>query len=248
MNRTSHRFWLVIVCLAAILALPGMAIASAALHPLQQSAPDPTGDWQRVQSDGKIVFGTAADYPPFEFYNSNFELDGFDIALARAIGDELGVDVEFKDFAFDGLIGAVQLGQVDAAIGAISVTPERQQVVDFTNLYYIGNSVVLAKTSFTATVTSATDLADLRVGVQRGSTYQQWAQRNLVDKGLVAQDDLVPYSTPSEMIRALRNGSIDASLLGQATAELAEARNDDLHIVGVSFNQQQFAIAAPNGS
>lgn len=248
MNRTSHRFWLVIACLAVVLAAPRLAIASATFHPSQQSAPDPTGDWQRVQSDGKIVFGVAADYPPFEFYNSNFELDGFDIALARAIGSELGVEVEFKDFAFDGLLNAVQLGQVDAAIGAISVTPERQQVVDFTNLYYIGNSVVLARTSFTATVTSATDLADLRVGVQRGSTYQQWAQRNLVDKGLVVQDDLVPYSTPSEMIRDIRNGSIDVGLLGQATAELAEKRNDDLHIVGVSFNQQQFAIAAPKGS
>ncbi len=248
MKQNRHRLWLALTCLLVTMVLPGMAFAASAVEPAQQTALDPANDWQRVQANGKLVFGTAADYPPFEFYNSNFELDGFDIALARAIGAELGVEVEFRDFAFDGLLNAVQLGQVDAAISAISVTPERQQTVDFTNLYYIGNSVVLARTTFTETVTSATDLADLRVGVQRDTTYQQWAQRNLVDKGLITQDDLLLYSTPSELIRDIRNASIDVGLLGQATAELAEKRNEDLHIVGISFNQQQFAIATPKGS
>ncbi|MFO7631125.1 MAG: transporter substrate-binding domain-containing protein, partial [Caldilinea sp.] len=248
MNRLLQRTWLLPALLLLALSLPGMAMASSIIQVEQQTPPDPATDWQRIQAAGTIVFGTAADYPPFEFYNSNFELDGFDIALARAIGDALGVEVEFKDFAFDGLISAVQLGQVDAAIGAISVTPERQQAVDFTNLYYIGNSVVLASTSFTGTVNSATDLADLRVGVQRGTTYQAWAQNNLVAKGLIAQEDLLTYSTPSEIVRDVRSGAIDVALMGEATAQLAADRNDDLHIVGVSFNQQQFAIAAPKGS
>ena len=49
------------------------------------------------------MVGTAADYPPFESYDENFRIAGFDVALMRALGDELGVEVEFKDFAFDGL-------------------------------------------------------------------------------------------------------------------------------------------------
>lgn len=235
-----------LMLLAAL--LPSVLLASDIPNARQQPAADPATDWQRVQSAGKIVFGVAADYPPFEFYNSNFELDGFDIALAKAIGAELGVDVEFRDFAFDGLINALQVGQVDAAISAISVTPERQQMVDFTNLYYIGNSVVLASTSFTETVNSATDMSGLRVGVQRGTTYHAWAQKNLVEKGLVAQDDLATYSTPSEIVRDVRGSVIDVALMGEATAKLAADRNDDLHLVGVSFNQQQFAIASGKGS
>lgn len=145
-----HRFLFALFWLLGALLLPAPGEASSAIgsSSFRQTAIDPANHWQRAQAAGKLVFGTAADYPPFEFYNSNFELDGFDIALARAIGAALGVEVEFRDYAFDGLLNAVVLGQVDAAIGAISVTPERKQLVDFTNLYYIGNSVALARKDF----------------------------------------------------------------------------------------------------
>ncbi|MFZ1767933.1 MAG: transporter substrate-binding domain-containing protein [Caldilinea sp.] len=248
MQRSLRIFWLLAIMAVLVALLPGTSLASGNPGLVQQPPPDPATDWARVQAAGTLVFGTAADYPPFEFYNSNFELDGFDIALARAIGEKLGVAVEFNDFAFDGLVNAVRLGSVDAAIGAISVTPDRQQVVDFTNLYYIGNSVALATASFTGTVNAPSDLSGLRVGVQRGSTYQTWAQHVLVDAGVIAQDDLTVYSTPSEIIRDLRNNSLDVGLLGQLTAELAVQRNPALQVVGAQFNQQQFAIAAAQGS
>ncbi|MBK8048828.1 MAG: amino acid ABC transporter substrate-binding protein [Anaerolineales bacterium] len=170
----------ILFMLIALIVVPTAHAASPA-----QDLPDPAGDWARVQKAGKLVLGTAADYPPFEFYNSNFELDGFDIALATALGKELGVEVEFNDYAFDGLLDQVKLGNVDAAIAAISVTPERSAEVDFTNLYYIGNGAVVAAPAFTATITSPADMAGFTVGVQLGTTYQAWAQEHLVDAGLI---------------------------------------------------------------
>ena len=156
------RFALLPLLMAALLLalLPGLAAAyqgsqvqqeQTADQPAEQTAePTPVpDDWSRIQDAGKIVFGTAADYPPFEYYNSKFELDGFDIALAKAIGEQLGLEVQFKDYAFDGLVDAVHLGAVDGGIAAISVTPDRQQQVDFSNLYYIGNSVAMASDTFT---------------------------------------------------------------------------------------------------
>ena len=125
---------LTIVAAFALLVQVLWGVTSATAAPLSQETGD---DWARVQAAGKLVVGTSADYPPFEFYNSNYELDGFDIALIREIADRLGVEVEFKDFAFGGLLDALRLGQVDVAISAISVTPDRQQIVDFTNLYYV---------------------------------------------------------------------------------------------------------------
>ncbi|MCB0098058.1 MAG: transporter substrate-binding domain-containing protein, partial [Caldilineaceae bacterium] len=68
--------------LCALLLLVAAPLAKAA--PASQAAPDPANDWQRVQQAGKLVIGTSADYPPFEFYNSNYALDGFDVALAKA--------------------------------------------------------------------------------------------------------------------------------------------------------------------
>jgi glutamine transport system substrate-binding protein len=212
-----------------------------------QVTPDPAGDWDRVQKEGKLVIGTAADYPPFEFYNSSYELDGFDIALAKALGEQLGLQVEFNDYSFDGLLDQVQLGNVDAAIAAISVTPERQARVDFTNLYYVGSSAVVAGPSFTQTVTSPSDLAGLTVGVQRGTTYQAWAQENLVAAGYVAQEDVITYPSVREIVADLRTGKLDVGLMGTLTADLA-IRGRGLKLVGEGLNSQQFAIALPKGS
>ncbi|MCJ7511591.1 MAG: transporter substrate-binding domain-containing protein, partial [Anaerolineales bacterium] len=97
---------------------------------------DPT--WDRIQANGKMVAGTTGDYAPFEYYNEQFVLDGFDVALIKAIGQKIGVPIEMNDFAFDGLGAALQIGQIDAAIAAISVTDERLAVVDFSNVYYVG--------------------------------------------------------------------------------------------------------------
>jgi polar amino acid transport system substrate-binding protein len=233
---------------AILLSLLPAAAMAASVTPVEQETPATPRTWAQVQQAGKLVFGTAADYPPFEFYNSNYELDGFDIALARAIGERLGVEVEFNDFAFDGLLNTLPLGQVDAAIGAISVTPERQALVDFTNLYYVGDSAAIARAEFTGTVASATDLTGVTIGVQRGTTFQSWAQQNLVDKGVITQEELVPYATPAEILRDLRNGAVDVGLMGTLTADLAVQRYPELKIVGEQYNQQQYAIAVPKGS
>ena len=114
----------------------------------QQQQPADGDDWARVQAAGKIVIGTAADYRPFSFYDTNYAFDGFDIAVFKAMGERLGVTVEFNDFAFSGLLDALQLGQVDAAISAISVTPERQAVIE----------MALVRTGITTTIRSASDL------------------------------------------------------------------------------------------
>ena len=87
--------------------------------------PDPGDDWARVQGRGEMIVGTSANYPPFEYFDDSFGFDGFDPALARALGAELGVNVVFRDIAFDGLDAALALGQVDVAMAAITVTPER---------------------------------------------------------------------------------------------------------------------------
>ena len=64
--------------------------------------------WDKVQKAGKLLVGTSADYAPFESYNDQYQIDGFDIALINEIAKQLGVTVELNDFAFDGLGGAVQ--------------------------------------------------------------------------------------------------------------------------------------------
>jgi polar amino acid transport system substrate-binding protein len=245
------------LAVAAVLSMPALAdvhgaagtqkgeAAPGAVPLAQTQAQD---DWARVKKAGKLVIGTAADYPPFEYYNSNYQFDGFDIALARELGKRLGVQVEFNDFAFDGLLDALRLGQVDVAMAAISVTPNRQEIVDFTNLYYIGEDAALTRTSYQGNIRSATDLAGMKVGVQRGTTYQVWAQENLVDKGVIEQENLVAFQDVPALVRDLRNGKVDVVLLGLLPAQQQVQRYSDLKIAGQNTNKQQFAIAARTNS
>ncbi len=246
MSRTRRLVFLSLLALALaiMLALPALAAPSPQAGTNAQAG----DDWMRVQRAGKIVVGTAADYEPFEFYSSNYQLDGFDIALMQELGRRMGVEVEFNDFAFDGLLDALQLRQVDAAIAAISVTHDREQIVDFTNLYYIGEDAALARTTYTDTVRSATDLAGKKVGVQRGTTYQSWVQQSVIDAGLSPQVNLMAFEDTTSMIRDLRNGKIDVALMGKLPAQQFGRRFADLKVVGENFNRQQYAIAARSGS
>jgi len=129
-----------------------------------------TDDLARVKSTGKLLVGVSADYPPYEYYDSKLMIDGFDPALIRDLGKRIGAkEVELNDFAFEGLLAALQLGQVDVAISAVAVTEERRGVVDFTNVYFIGADAVLAARGYASDkVSKLSDLARKRVAARHG--------------------------------------------------------------------------------
>ena len=83
----------------------------------------------------KLKVGISADFPPFEYYDENEELYGFDVDLMNYIGDRIGFDIEFVDMSFDQLFSAVMGGDVDCAISAIAITEERKNVIDYTIPY-----------------------------------------------------------------------------------------------------------------
>jgi polar amino acid transport system substrate-binding protein len=196
-----------------------------------------------------MVAGTSADYPPFEYVAAEtFQLDGFDIAIMREIGRRLGVEVEFRDMAFDGLKDALQLNQIDVAIAALSVTPERMAVVDFTNVYYVGADAILAKAGTQVVINSVQDMAAYRIGVQTGSIYQAWLQDSLVVPGLIPAENLVTYENTGAMIRALveEPSQVDLLVLDLLPAEEI-AKTSPVMIAAQGLNQQLYSIAIPKG-
>ena len=207
---------------------------------------DPT--WDRVVTAGRLVFGTSADYQPFEYYDENYQITGFDAALAREIGSQLGLQVELSDIAFEALPAALQIGEIDAAIAAISVSPERQQVMDFTNVYFTSDDMVLARDNEgTVTITKAEDLVPFRVGVQRGSIYATWLQENLVDTGLMPEDKLLQYAKAEDAVRDLRENRNDLVVMDKLAAE-EYIMQGGVITAGENLNAQLFAIALPKGA
>jgi polar amino acid transport system substrate-binding protein len=228
---------------SAVLLVPLLALATASCAGV---APDPV--WDRIESSGRIVIGTSADYAPFEYYDEAFQITGFDAAIARELGVRLGVEVELVDIAFDGLGPALQIGQIDAAIAAISVTPERQATADFTNVYYAGKASALAnESSAVEPILTPPQLAQYRVGVQRGTVYETWLQTNLVDTGLMPASNLLAYETPEHAVSDLKQNRNDVVVMDAAPAEdyLLEG---GVRLVGQGINPQLFAIALPKGA
>ena len=213
-----------------------------------EPAPSTDDSWTRVQTSGVLRVGTAADYPPFEYYNDQLEIDGFDAALIREVGNKLGVQTEISDFAFPSLADAVRIGQIDVAIAALSITPEREAVADFTNIYYIGDDGVLAnQDSNIEEVNTPADLAGKRVGVQKVSVYEDWAQTNLVNTGIIPQQNLIAYDKADQIVADLESNALDVGLMDFNPA-VDFSENRGVKVVGKSLNQQRFAIAAKQGA
>ena len=214
----------------------------------QDSETAPADDsWTRVQTSGVLRVGTSADYAPFEYYNDQLVIDGFDAALIRAIGNKLGVQTEISDFAFPSLPDALRIGQIDVAIAALSITPEREAVADFTNIYYVGEDGILANQDSDIEVESVADAAGQRVGVQRGSVYEQLGQANLVDTGIIPQQNLILYDKTDQIIADLERNALDLAAMDLKPA-IDFTENRGVKLVGRGFNQQRFAIAAVNGA
>ncbi len=205
----------------------------------------PQGDtsWSKVERSGVLLVGTSSGYPPYEYYNENMQLDGFDIALINAVANKLGVRASISDFAFDGLGGALSVNQIDAAIAAISDTPERATQVNFSNVYLVGSDAILAqKGSPITSVKTPADMANQRVGVERGTVYETWVQTNLVNTGLIQPNQIFVYEQAKHAVNDLALGRLDLVMADLRPSTVA-TQNFDVVLVGQGLNQQRFAIA-----
>ena len=217
------------------------------------TAPAPTAtsavddSWDKIQAAGKMIVGTSADYPPFEFYVDDLKIDGFDIAMMDEIGRRLGVSIEYYDYAFDGLGPSLQLGQIDVALAAISITDERQSVVDFSNVYLVSEDAVLAKMGSGITVSSVDDMARYRIGVQRNTVYETWIRSELVDTGKMPESNLSFYELATHAFRDLVEERVDLAVFDAQPAVVA-TEEFDVEIVGRGLNQQRYGIALRKGA
>ena len=214
--------------------------------PVPDTKPEMGSLWEEIMKRGSIRVGTSADYPPFEYYDENFELDGFDIELMKAIAGKLSVQVEFTDMAFDGLGDAADLGQIDVAIAAIGITPEREQYYDFSQIYYLSEDAYLAADASIGPITTVEDLASYRVGVQAGSIFHDRLEDALVSTGLMPETNLFVYQLIDQSFDDLQAGRLDVVVMDKQPA-LSAAKNEGFKVVAEGLNRERYAIGMAKG-
>lgn len=206
---------------------------------------DPT--WDRIQSSKIWRIGASGNYAPFAFYNEQNELDGFDVQLGKALAKQMGVTAEFTDFAFEGLGGAMLNHQIDSAIAAISVTPERQQEFDFSNVYFSSEDGVLGRKDSNIRINSLDDFARYRVGVQSGTVYETYLKQSLVATGQMLESNVFVYSDLNAATNDVILNRIDIVWMDLKPAQDFAAQRD-LQVVDNGLYPQFFAIAMPRYS
>ena len=107
------------------------------LETVEEALKEPLpGSLEAIEKAGKIKVATAADYPPWEFYDEEGQITGFDIELMEAIAKEMGVIVDWHDMDWDVVIASIETHKTDVIIGSMSITEKRLKRVDFTDSYF----------------------------------------------------------------------------------------------------------------
>lgn len=200
------------------------------------------------KDDSKLIMGTNAAFPPFEFTTSQGivgEFDGIDIAIAKKIADTMGKELVVEDMEFEGLVASVQTGKVDFSIAGMTITPERQESVDFSVPYYkAAQSIVVAKDN--TDIAKAEDLKNnKKVAVILGYTGD-----NIVTDTLkLDEKNILRLSRGIDAVQELKNGKIDAVVIDSATARALSEKND-LKVVEDKevFEAEEYAIAVKKGN
>ncbi|WP_391206723.1 transporter substrate-binding domain-containing protein [Psychrobacillus sp. L4] len=189
----------------------------------------------------KLMMGTSADYPPYEDYDTNSgEIVGFDIDLAKYIGKKLGFEIEVKDIDFNGLIPAIQSKRVDFVMSGMTPTPEREENVSFSNIYYEAIHTIVAKEG--TNYETLEDLKGKKVGVQLGSIQEG----RLKDAEGI---EIVPLNKIPEIIQELKSNRIDAAVIEDTVAKGYTESNSDLKLVVIQNNGNTgSAVAFPKDS
>ncbi|RAI00776.1 amino acid ABC transporter [Acuticoccus sediminis] len=159
-----------------------------------------------AQDKMQLKIGTEGAYPPFNYYDSDRNLIGFDVDIAKALCEEMNAECTFVAQDWDGIIPALRAGKFDAIIASMSITPERDEVVDFTNKYYNTPPAIAVPKDSDLTEATPEALADVIMGAQSSTTHANYAAKYFPDT------ELRRYGTPEEYKLDLASGRIDAAI------------------------------------
>lgn len=188
-----------------------------------------------------LVMCTNASFPPYEYVEGD-KVVGIDADIAAAICEKLGYDLQIDDMEFDSLIAAVQSGKADFAMAGMTVTEERQQMVNFSDSYATGIQSVIVKED--SPIASVDDLfaegANNKVGVQLSTTGDIYTTGDIEDAGLGTVER---FPNGNEAVMALLNGKIDCVVIDNEPAKAYVAANSGLKVLDSSYAVEDYAAA-----
>ena len=192
---------------------------------------------KRIKTRGTILVGTDATYPPMESIDREGNFLGFDIDLAKEIASDLRVRVEFKNIPWERLISFEPLltDEIDIAISAITITPERAEKVAFSTPYLNAGQVIVTMLENLEEIKGAEDLFDKKVGVQLNTTSEEEAKKYT--------DSVIAFEDYTKAKEALLKREIDAIMIDYPAALGLVSKTPNFTIVGEPLTQEFYGVA-----
>lgn len=201
----------------------------------------------QIKAKGELVVGTSADYPPYEFHTEIDGVDtivGFDIAIAQAIADDLGVELKIVDMSFDNLLMSLSNGEFDMVIAGLSADEERMKTNDFSDTYLESKNLILVRKEDESKYTTTDSLKGVKTGAQTGTMCYD----RIVP--FVGEDSMVGLAKVPDLVMELKNGKVDVITLDYMAVLTYAAENDDLVAVdcGLPSDDEGYSIAFQKGN
>lgn len=205
----------------------------------------PAGEFTTVEA-GKLHMSTNAAFPPYEMIKDDGTFEGIDVEVAAAIAEELGLELVVDDMGFDAALLAAQNGQSDMVMAGVTVTEERQAVMDFSESYATGVQVVIVKED--SPIQTVDDLATAEmIGTQVATTGYIYCS-DTPENGGYGEDHVTAYESGALAVQALINGKVDAVVIDNAPAQEFVAANEGLKILDTEFAVEDYAIGVKKGN
>jgi polar amino acid transport system substrate-binding protein len=196
------------------------------------------------KDSGKIVIGLDDEFPPMGFRDENNNIVGFDIDLARACAEKMGVEAEFQVIDWDSKEMDLSTGKIDLIWNGFSITEDRLNTMEFTKPYLNNKQIILVKNG--SDIKTKADLEGKNVGVQTGSSALDAIAEDEISNKFAS---MPTYDTNVLAFNDLEIGRVDAVVADEIVARYYLATNDnDFTILDDDFGEEQYGIAAAKGN
>lgn len=187
----------------------------------------PANKLEQILAAGKIVVGTSADYPPYEFHamiDGKDEIVGFDVDVMQEIADGLGVELEVQDMGFDAVLAGVETGLIDIGVAGINYAEDREDAMDFSDVYYSAVQTILVSKDKIGEYTGIASLDGKTIGAQIGSIQETMAKEKLTNSQVKA------LTKVTDLVLELKTGMVDGVMMEMAVAQSYAKQNQDLAV------------------
>ena len=194
---------------------------------------------QEVKDAGKLVIATSPDFPPFDNLVGT-EVVGIEIDIMQEICEELGVELEIQQIAFDSVLPGVQAFKYDAGVSGITVTDDRKENTLFTDVYYVAAQAIVVKAD--SSINSKADLEGKKMSAQSGTTAESYCLKEY------GSDNVKLFEANADAMLALKNGAVEAWVVDDLTAKQMCKDDASVKILDEKMTEEPYAFAFAFGS